>query len=145
MNEISSVFVYGTLKPGLRYHYVAEQGGAFEKSEAFLEGFDLYHLEPENYPALVKGKGRVQGWLYQYSDINAALPFLDELEGLDLDPPEYERVEAIAYPKEQKVWVYLFLNQARLDEKTAYKLESGLWLPQAIHNELIPRGLEKDN
>lgn len=59
---ISSVFVYGTLKPGLRYHYLAQQAGSFSKEEVYLEGFDLYHLEPENYHALIQGERQVYGW-----------------------------------------------------------------------------------
>lgn len=56
-----SIFVYGTLKPGLRYRYLAERAGAFFERKAYLDGFDLYHLDPENYPALVRGGGRVYG------------------------------------------------------------------------------------
>lgn len=124
----SSVFVYGTLKPDLRYYSVAQQGGEFAKEEAYLEGFDLYHLEPENYPALIRGSGRVYGWIYHYKAIEQALDYLDELEGLKLEPPEYERVEALAQPGDKTAWVYLYLNQQRL--ATAFRLEHGLWLPR---------------
>lgn len=141
-NEIKTVFVYGTLKPELRYHYVAKQGGVFRKEEAYLEGFDLYHLEPENYPALVRGNGKVHGWCFIYQDIKKALGFLDELEGLHLTPPEYERVEALAYPSQEKTWVYLFLKPERLKEKTATKLERGVWLPNSTKQGLIPKGIE---
>ena len=39
MNKVllNRVFVYGTLKPGLRYHDVALQGGKFEAEEAYIE------------------------------------------------------------------------------------------------------------
>ena len=138
-----SVFVYGTLKPGLRYHPVAQQGGAFEKEEAFLEGFELYHLHPENYPALIPGKDKVYGWIYTYKNIDKALVHLDELEGLHLQPPEYERVITIAKPGEKRVWVYLFLNQARLEKEGAVRLESGVWAPQASEAGLIPKGIQE--
>ena len=104
---IDSVFVYGTLKPGLRYRYLAEQAGVFAEEEAWLTGFDLYHLSPENYPALVKGENRVHGWRYTYDDVEVALKVLDRLEGLHLTPPEYERVQAISQPGDVAVWVYL--------------------------------------
>jgi len=141
MSEISTVFVYGTLKPGLRYHHVAQQGGKFRFEEAYLEGFDLYHLSPENYPALRRGSGRVHGYCFQYEQIHKALEYLDELEGLHLSPPEYERVEVMAYPAEKKVWVYLFLNEERLKEKTALKLESGIWQPDDFSEGLLPKGI----
>ncbi|MCA9835354.1 MAG: gamma-glutamylcyclotransferase [Trueperaceae bacterium] len=137
----TSVFVYGTLKPDLRYYFVAQQGGEFVKEEGFLEGFDLYHLEPENYPALVRGRGKVYGWLYTYTDIERALVYLDELEGLHLNPPEYERIEVEARPSGKKVWVYLFLNQERLTVDTAFKLEGGVWLPSDAATGHLPKGI----
>ncbi len=138
----NTVFVYGTLKPGLRYHWVAEQGGVFEKEEAFLEGFELYHLNPENYPALIRGKNKVYGWCYTYKAIDQALLHLDELEGIHLDPPEYERVLATAQPSGKQVWVYLFLNHERLAQYSATLVESGVWLPIDAESGLIPKGIQ---
>jgi gamma-glutamylcyclotransferase (GGCT)/AIG2-like uncharacterized protein YtfP len=138
----STVFVYGTLKPNLRFFSVAQQGGEFEKEEGYLEGFDLYHLAPENYPALIRGNGNVQGWLYTYKDINKALIHLDELEGIYLSPPEYERVEVIAQPSGKMVWVYLFLNQDRLAKETAVRLEHGIWQPSESAIGSLPKGIE---
>lgn len=137
-----SVFVYGTLKPGLRYHYLAEQAGTFDKEEAHLDGFDLYHLEPENYPALVRGEGRVYGWRYTYADIDAALKVFDHLEGVHLEPPEYERVAASAQPSGEKVWVYLYLNRERLELKTASLVPGGIWTPQKSIQDNVPRSLK---
>ena len=139
---ISSIFVYGTLKPGLRYHYLAEQAGKFQKEEAHLEGFDLYHLEPENYPALVRGEGRVYGWRYEYVDIDAALEVLDHLEGLHLEPPEYERVKALAKPSDEEVWVYLYLNRERLELETASLVSGGIWIPARVGTNIVPRSLK---
>ena len=136
----SSVFVYGTLKPGLRYRYLAEQAGAFSEEEAYLEDFDLYHLSPENYPALVGGDNRVYGWCYTYDDIGQALKVLDRLEGLHLDPPEYERVEAVCRPSGAAVWVYLYLNRARL--ASAELVRSGVWTPESSDG-VLPQSLER--
>ncbi len=137
---MTSVFVYGTLKPGLRYRYLAEQGGPFSEEEGCLDGFDLYHLSPENYPALVRGGNRVYGWRYTYDDVAAALPVLDRLEGLHLSPPEYERVEAVSQPGDVAVWVYLYLNRARL--ASAELVRSGVWTPK-ISIGVLPKGLER--
>ena len=134
------VFVYGTLKPGLRYRYLAEQAGAFSEEEAYLTGFDLYHLAPENYPALVRGAGRVYGWRYTYKNISAALKVLDRLEGLHLVPPEYERIEAVSQPRDVAVWVYLYLNYARLE--SAELVSNGVWTPEGSEG-VLPKALER--
>lgn len=138
----SSIFVYGTLKPGLRYHYLAQKAGAFEKEEAYLEGFGLYHLEPENYPALVRGEGRVHGWRYTYADISKALKVLDHLEGLHLEPPEYERVVAVAQPSKKKAWVYLYVGRERLEQATATLVSTGIWKPSKVDVQIVPRSLK---
>lgn len=135
-----AIFVYGTLKPGLRYRYLAEQPGAFAEEEAYLESFDLYHLSPENYPALVRGENRVYGWRYSYENIGAALKVLDRLEGLHLTPPEYERVEAVSQPGNATVWVYLYLNRERL--ASAELVSSGVWTPEGSEG-VLPKALER--
>ncbi len=124
---IPHVFVYGTLKPGGRYHSVAQRGGRFTSQDAYIEGFTLYHLEPEDYPAITRGEGKVHGNVFTFENIGQALPLLDELEGCHWDPPEYERIKTVAYPLNQEVWAYLYLDEARLAEPGAKRLESGLW------------------
>lgn len=136
----SSIFVYGTLKPGLRYRYLAEQGGTFSEEEAWLTGCDLYHLSPENYPALVRGEGRIHGWRYTYNDVGAALQVLDRLEGLHIEPPEYERIEAVSQPGDGMVWVYLYLNRERL--ASAELVRSGVWTPESSAS-VLPQSLKR--
>ncbi|MFC6661172.1 gamma-glutamylcyclotransferase family protein [Deinococcus multiflagellatus] len=89
------VFVYGTLMPGERNAHVAALGGPFRAQRAVLRGFALYHLSPEAYPALVPGPpdAEVSGQLLSYTPEawRAALPFLDDLEGLHDTPPLYTR------------------------------------------------------
>ena len=126
------VFVYGTLKPGGRYHSVAQRGGRFTSQEAFIEGFTLYHLEPEDYPAITRfegtrGQGKVYGNVFTFENIEQALPFLDELEGCHWDPPEYERIKTTAYPLDEEVWAYLYLDEERLEGPGVTRLENGLW------------------
>jgi gamma-glutamylcyclotransferase (GGCT)/AIG2-like uncharacterized protein YtfP len=136
---ISQVFVYGTLKPGLRYHYVAQNAGLIHIEEATLEGFDLYHLEPENYPALTTGTGNVHGWRFEFEDIEKGLEALDELEGLHLSPPEYRRIRALSQPDGLWVWVYVLNNLARL-KSSAWRVRDGIWQPSNTTGEL-PKGI----
>jgi gamma-glutamylcyclotransferase (GGCT)/AIG2-like uncharacterized protein YtfP len=136
---ISQVFVYGTLKPGLRYHYVAQQAGLKHMEEATLEGFDLYHLEPENYPALIEGSGCVYGWRFSFEDLDKGLKALDELEGLHLSPPEYRRIKALSQPNHMWVWVYVLSNVARL-ESSAWRVLDGAWQPSHTSGTL-PKGI----
>jgi gamma-glutamylcyclotransferase (GGCT)/AIG2-like uncharacterized protein YtfP len=123
---ITKVFVYGTLKPGGRYHHVAKEAGAFTFDKAYLEHFVIYDLEPENYPAMVRGEGVVHGYVFDYNDIEAALVMLDRLEAIHDDPPEYTREQAIAQPMNETVWVYVYARAERL--KTAHRVENGEWL-----------------
>jgi gamma-glutamylcyclotransferase (GGCT)/AIG2-like uncharacterized protein YtfP/DNA gyrase inhibitor GyrI len=137
---LNRVFVYGTLKPGLRYHYVAQQGGAFAAEEASIEGFDLYHLSPENYPAITEGTGRVNGWCFTYENMDLAMPFLDELEGVDSEPPDYKRIQTRAFLKQNPcdtddiimTWVYVFQDRVRCHAGTlsATLIPTGLWQPR---------------
>ncbi|MDQ3396961.1 MAG: gamma-glutamylcyclotransferase [Deinococcota bacterium] len=122
---IAGVFVYGTLKPGGRNYAVAERAGVVARLEACLHGFRLYGLEPEGYPAMVRGEGRVYGWVLTFRDITAALPLLDGLEGCHLNPPLYERV-AVAWQAAQ-VWTYLYARPERLVEPGARPVEDGHW------------------
>ena len=69
LSETTSVFVYGTLKPGGKNFYIAKLGGAFSVREAYAEGMRLYGLEPEAYPAMIRsdsGEGRVYGFVLDY-------------------------------------------------------------------------------
>jgi gamma-glutamylcyclotransferase (GGCT)/AIG2-like uncharacterized protein YtfP len=122
----TKVFVYGTLKPGGRYHHVAQEAGAFTFEKAYLEGFIIYDLEPENYPAVISGDGVVHGYVFDYEDIDAALLMLDRLEAIYDSPPEYTREQAIVKPMNETVWVYVYARAERL--KTAKQVESGEWL-----------------
>ena len=67
-------------------------------------GMRLYALEPEAYPAMIPGEGRVHGFVLDYKDVEAALPHLDALEGCDLSPPLYHRALVKVYPTGETVW-----------------------------------------
>jgi gamma-glutamylcyclotransferase (GGCT)/AIG2-like uncharacterized protein YtfP len=128
----TKVFVYGTLKPGGRYHHVAQGAGKFTFEKAYLENFLLYHLEPEGYPAIIPGDGQVHGYVFNYHDIDQALVMLDQLEAIHDVPPEYTRQQVVVQPQNELVWVYVYAKLERL--KTAQLIESGDWL-EALPND----------
>jgi gamma-glutamylcyclotransferase (GGCT)/AIG2-like uncharacterized protein YtfP len=123
---ITKVFVYGTLKPGGRYHSVAQEAGAFTFERAYLENFVLYHLGPEGYPAIIPGDGVVHGYVFDYEDIDKALTILDQLEAIHTEPPEYTREQAVTQPMNEAVWVYVYAKLERL--QTAQVVTNGDWL-----------------
>jgi gamma-glutamylcyclotransferase (GGCT)/AIG2-like uncharacterized protein YtfP len=124
--SVTKVFVYGTLKPGGRYHHIAQGAGAFTSQKAYLENFVLYHLEPEGYPAIIPGHGTVYGYVFDYEAIQEALLMLDKLEAIHDNPPEYTREQVVVQPQNELVWVYVYSKLERL--KTAQLVESGDWL-----------------
>lgn len=126
-SSIRSVFVYGTLMPGGSNVHVAECGGPFTVREAYVEGFVLYHLEPEGYPAMVPGEGRVHGVLLDYDAIDVALVHLDALEGVAEEPPYYRREIVEALPMLESVWTYLYARPQRLEQPGAQRISTGRW------------------
>ncbi|ADI14509.1 gamma-glutamylcyclotransferase family protein [Truepera radiovictrix] len=122
---MDKLFVYGTLKPGGRNFHLAR--GVVRAEPAFVDGFVLLHFHPEGYPAMVRGAGRVYGALLTFADLDAALPVLDRLEGLDLEPPEYARVEVSVQPSGQRAWTYLYVNETRLAAPGVVPVPSGDW------------------
>ena len=126
-DNIRSVFVYGSLKPGEHNAYVATQAGSFSSRPAYIEGMALYHLEPENYPAMIPGNDRVYGCVLDYEDMAAALPALDALEGCDLQPPLYHRRVVWVQPMHEQVWVYIYAQSQRLEQEGVRYLPQGRW------------------
>lgn len=127
------VFVYGTLLPGERNAAVARRGGRFSAQPGEVSGFRLFHLHPEGYPGLIPGgpEERVQGAVLSYdpADWGTALPFLDELEGLDEVPPLYtrERVSVRTQAGEVSAWLYVYARPERLAEGGVTWLPEGDW------------------
>ena len=129
---LPSVFVYGTLMPGQRNELVARAGGAFTAQRACLAGFVLFDLQPEGYPVITPGDGRVWGWVYTYAehDWPRALAHLDALEGVNDVPPLYrrERVQAqLITGREVESWVYVFAFLERLEAGGVTRVHSGCW------------------
>ena len=125
--------------PGERWEHVARQGGAYRAEPARLPGAVLADLRPEGYPALFMcgdvpeqdAADEVHGWLYTYTPTSwrLALPFLDELEGLDLTPPLYYRrqvtVQTQAGPR--PAWAYFYARQSRQQAPGFQVMASGRW------------------
>ncbi len=122
------VFVYGTLQPGEANSSWAKRRGLTEAVPATLPGFDLYHLAPEGYPAIVPGSGTVEGVVLLFAEIDRALPRLDALEGCAQTPPLYVRE---IHPTDPfgPAWVYVYDRTDRLDAPGATLLPGGSWPP----------------
>jgi len=125
LTETPYVFVYGTLKPGGVNYALAR--GVTHTAPAYLEGYELLHFNPEGYPAMIPGTGRVYGVVLTFANIEAALPALDALEGLHLTPPEYKRVLVTAQPSGETVWTYVYVNETRLAASGVTKVMGGDW------------------
>jgi len=125
---INRVFTYGTLRPGGRYNYLTNGITLLSVSPAYIDGFELYALWPQNYPGIVPGVGRVYGDLLEFAEINTALKLFDELEGVEKSPPHYFREKTLVKPGNKVAWVYVF-NKEDFSETTEYVLlKSGDWM-----------------
>ena len=126
---IERVFVYGTLKPNYYNYYIAQKAGVLDFEEGYIEGYSIYDLRPENYPALVPGPGRVYGSVLRFADIEAALTLLDELECINDSPPLYSRRIAEVEPMGVKAWTYIYEQTLA---RPGVRLEpSGIWEPSS--------------
>ncbi len=131
--------------PGERWEEVARRGGDYSAEPAVLRGAVLADLRPEGYPALFldAAGADVHGWLYRYTTQSwpAALPFLDELEGLDLSPPLYRRVQqsVLTAAGPRRAWVYVYARQARRAAPGFFPVVSGRWADIAGRHQSGPR------
>lgn len=125
--EQARVFVYGTLQTGGRNAVVAQRAGLVRAVPAVVHGFQIYDLQPEGYPAVVVGPGRVHG---EVLTLTGSLDEMDALEGVHEHPPMYRRARCI--PEGQpEAWIYLYARLARLRQPGALRLPSGRWPPTA--------------
>lgn len=116
------VFVYGTLKPGGRYHQKFCAQYLVAVCSGQIRG-QLYDLPDRGYPAAVWGDGWVQGYLLTLRC--QALAGLDWLEGYSSTATanEYERCQTEVFDPQKnslgQAWVYVM---------TALP-QSAQWLP----------------
>lgn len=114
-----NLFVYGTLKPGGRYHGAYCGDFLLGAVPAIAPG-TLYHLpHPHNYPAMTEGPGWVQGYLLSFSS-DAVLQRLDQLEDYHPQrPPEQNLYDRC------RMEVHSPQSQASLGEAWAYRMAEG--------------------
>ncbi|MDC0833421.1 gamma-glutamylcyclotransferase [Geitlerinema sp. CS-897] len=132
------VFVYGTLKPGGRFHkpYCGDRVVATQTGK--VRG-KLYHLPPVNYPAMTTGDDWVEGVVLSFND-DLALAKLDELEGYQQHRPpsqnEYNRYEIDVFDLHDSskslgtAWAY-FMSVERVRSFGGIWLKTGNW--QQLH------------
>lgn len=102
------LFVYGSLLsevPSAMSRFLQSHGEL--RGEAFLPGqlFDL-----GRYPGFVYNASHrelVRGEVYRLFDIERSLPVLDKYEGLEFDPPEYQR-HLLSTTASQPCWTYVY-------------------------------------
>ncbi|MGB3294054.1 MAG: gamma-glutamylcyclotransferase [Phormidesmis sp.] len=132
------VFVYGTLKPGGRYHrrYCAQFLTAALPAQVKGELYDFPQL---GYPALTPGDDWVQGYLLRFCQTAAVcadiLHRLDALEGYVADKvagsdDDYHRCQLqifdSGYELLQTAWVYR-MSQAQVRQQGGVYLPDGNW------------------
>nr|MDO8117513.1 gamma-glutamylcyclotransferase family protein [Candidatus Sigynarchaeota archaeon] len=122
---MANVLVYGTLKRhGSRHGRMA---GSKLVREVIIDGFDMYNVPDGDYPAIVRGKGRIHAELYIIDE--ATLRGLDVTEGY-LGAGEdnlYDRVEVSTMSGEMG-WIYV--ASPRLERAIVIprnKIASGRW------------------
>jgi len=111
-NDLTKVFVYGTLKPGEANYQIYCAGKVLSAKRAIALG-QLFAL-PLGYPAMTLGSSPVQGYLLSFAN-SEILSHLDWLEGYDPQRPtienEYNRQEIETFSTDFAwlglAWTYL--------------------------------------
>lgn len=125
-----SVFVYGTLKPGEKYHDRYCGDWLIDHEPAIVPG-RLYHLAL-GYPGLTDEPGWVQGTVLRFHNPEV-LVGLDDLEDFTPGGPapdnRYQREWRQIYHLDQTplCWAWLY----RMERKTVDSL-GGIWLPEGV-------------
>lgn len=127
---IHHVFVYGTLLSGMdNFHLVEPWAERIAPGETTGE---LYHLT-YGYPAIIPGcSGTVRGELVRLTDVAAALPVLDHLEGYygpDHPDNHYDRCECLVTTADgaaTAAYVYTWSHPELLDS-IGTPLAGGCW------------------
>ncbi len=132
-----SVFVYGTLKPGGRYHvrfcgkYLTEQIPAMVRGRLY----DFFQL---GYPAMTVGEDWVKGYLLKFvQPANVCVEILqglDRLEGYSPELPDFENeylrcelpVFDLAQRPLQPAWGYV-MSEAGVRSQGGIYLPDGSW------------------
>ena len=136
MEEKTQVFVYGTLKPGGRYHESYCGGFRFDVRNARIMG-QLYDFPNLGYPGAVETS---DSWIHGvvltfHHPEHEVLPHLDELEDYDPRRPHhlneyYRTVVPVFDSKNQEpvafAWSY-FMARDTVEGQGGVPLEDGYW------------------
>tara|TARA_Y100001951_G_C11298065_1_gene277573 strand:- start:25740 stop:26117 length:378 start_codon:yes stop_codon:yes gene_type:complete len=121
------VFVYGSLKRGFGNHRVIEASTTRFLGVGSLADGVMYSLG--GFPGVIRGKGEIQGELYEVDD--ATLGRLDCLEG---HPTFYERQDMEVQTNEGRVACQGYIYQG--DVSYMPHIESGDWSHGAINRRI---------
>jgi gamma-glutamylcyclotransferase (GGCT)/AIG2-like uncharacterized protein YtfP len=106
--EVNNLFAYGTLM--IEEIFRRFSNAPIQKTAGFLNGYECRQLKNRKYPGLIKGKGTVNGIVYQQlSEID--LNNLDQYEG-----DEYKRelvLVNIDATKKINAWCYFYKEEYR--------------------------------
>lgn len=126
------VFVYGTLKPGERFHQ-SYCGDLLVGAQPAIARGQLFHLSSRGYPAMTVGDRPVRGFVLSFTEPRI-LSKLDRLE--DYDPsssPElnhYNRQEIEVFDADGDslgtAWAY-FMNSEKVRALGGVYLANGWW------------------
>lgn len=126
----SSIFVYGTLKPGERAYKSLCEAHVVKTQQAMTPG-RIYAL-PQGYPAMTQEAGWVYGYLLVFNGL-APLSAIDEFEDYYPDCPErslYRRQEIPVFSLTAKpigrAWGYV-MELSQVHVLGGYPLASGSW------------------
>lgn len=136
MEHTTSVFVYGTLKPGGRYHEAYCGLFEFQQLEAMVNG-RLYDFPKLGYPGAIESERHwIHGYRFTFSDPQeTVLEKLDQLEGFKPDRPanlnEYYRKMVSCYDvkglkTDEAVWCY-FMDPSVVKRLEGIPIPSGHW------------------
>ncbi|WP_192924974.1 gamma-glutamylcyclotransferase family protein [Sodalinema gerasimenkoae] len=139
MSVMIQVFVYGTLKPGERFHRPYCGDRVQVHGPAIAPG-RLYHLPHLNYPAMTPESGWVHGVILGFESAQA-LEKLDQLEGYQRDRPpdenEYNRFDIEVFDPQTpqrslgKVLAY-YMSQQRVQGHDGILLPEGVWSERGL-------------
>lgn len=130
------VFVYGTLKPGGRFHqrYCSE---AIDMAPALVKGH-LYNFPRLGYPGMTVGGDWVKGYLIRFQqDLEAQAKTLRQLdwlegykEGRSASENDYQRLQVPLFTMErqplQQAWGYVMAVE-KVRSLNGIYLPSGTW------------------
>ena len=136
MDDRTRVFVYGTLKPGGKYHQTYCGEFHFDARHARIKGL-LFNFPQLGYPGAIENSS---GWIhgviltFQHPE-DEVLPRLDELEGYNPQRPpdqnEYYRKIVPAFSLNNgdtvaSAWSY-FMEPNTVKNLGGFLLNNGIW------------------